>query len=74
MDVPMSDLEAHHGGVGGKAFVSTNTSHRSDAGKSWIDGDGDSGSEKDILPGPKAANGGIIRTTAFTVKTDSVRG
>ena len=34
MDVPMSDLEARNGGVGGKAFVSTNVSQRSDPGKS----------------------------------------
>lgn len=69
-EVPLHDLEAH-GGVGGKAFVSANVSQRSDNDKSWIDG-GDSGSEKDILPGKPM--GGIVMTTAYTVKTDSIRG
>lgn len=71
-DVPLRDLEANNG-VGGSAFVSANASQRSEGDKSWIDTTGDSGSEKDILPMDMHGSRGIIRTTAYTVKTDSVR-
>lgn len=43
-DVPLQDLEARN-----KALVSTNVSQNG-VDKSWIDADGDSGSEKEILP------------------------
>ncbi|KAG4411161.1 hypothetical protein IFR04_015701 [Cadophora malorum] len=69
-DVPLRDLEANNG-VGGSAFVSANASQRSEGDKSWIDTTGDSGSEKDILPMDMHGSRGIIRTTAYTVKTDS---
>ena len=71
-DVPLRDLEANKG-VGGSAFVSANGSQRSEGDKSWIDTTGDSGSEKEILPMDQHGSRGIVRTTAFTVKTDSVR-
>ena len=53
--------------------MSANASQRSEGDKSWIDTTGDSGSEKDILPMDMHGSRGIIRTTAYTVKTDSVR-
>ncbi|KAK0105162.1 hypothetical protein ONS95_004440 [Cadophora gregata] len=71
-DVPLCDLEAN-GGVGRSAFVSANVSQRTEGERSWIDTIDDSESEKDILHMNVHGSKGIVRTTAFTVKTDSSR-
>jgi hypothetical protein len=71
-DFILLDIEI---GTGGKAYVTTTNMSRSpdrSDGKSWIDNDGDSGSEKEILPyGAKPM--GIVMTTAFTVQSDNVK-
>ncbi|KAH7310935.1 hypothetical protein BKA65DRAFT_600993 [Rhexocercosporidium sp. MPI-PUGE-AT-0058] len=68
-DIPLRAMEA-----GNQAFVSANVSQGSVGDKSWVDGDGDSGSEREILPmGAHHGSIGIVRTTAFTVKTDDRR-
>ncbi|CZS91578.1 uncharacterized protein RCO7_07024 [Rhynchosporium graminicola] len=66
-DVPLRDIKS-----GNTAFVSASASPNSGADKSWIDIEGDSGSEKEILPnGQHQGQTGIVRTTEVTVKSDN---
>ncbi|KAL2062161.1 hypothetical protein VTL71DRAFT_6427 [Oculimacula yallundae] len=66
-DVPLQDMKA-----GNAAFVSTNARQKNDSDKSWIDTEGDSGSEREILSGGgNHSHTGIVRTTEVTIKSDT---